>query len=113
MEEIDEIQLAANPVLVVRPNSVLGLENIRQRTCKLSFLCYNWLELREAPKVKLIFEAAAVFVVSVVVLFILALLRSGGRATGIGVLQVHGILFMYVGVLYLLAGLLMRFAIRD
>lgn len=36
---------------------------------------------------KLIVEAVAIFVVSAVLLFIFAMLRSGGRATGIGVLQ--------------------------
>jgi hypothetical protein len=56
--------------------------------------------------------AVVIFVVSVVVLFIVSMFTSGGKATGIGVLRLHGIVFMYVGALYLLAGLIMRFAIR-
>jgi len=61
---------------------------------------------------KTLFTAAVIFVVSVVVLFTVAMLTSGGRATGVGVLKVYGGLFMFVGALYLLAGLIMRFAIR-
>lgn len=60
----------------------------------------------------LIVKAVAIFVVSVAVLLIFAMLTSGGRATGIAVLKLYGITFMYVGALYFLAGLLMRFTIR-
>jgi hypothetical protein len=56
--------------------------------------------------------ALVVFVVSVVVLFVMIMLTSGGKATGLGVLKLHGMVFIYVGALYLLAGLIMRFAIR-
>lgn len=61
---------------------------------------------------KIVIAAVVIFVVSVVVLFILTMLTSGGKATGIVVLKLHGITFMYVGALYFLAGLIMRFAIR-
>ena len=61
---------------------------------------------------KIVIAAVVIFVVSVVVLFIVSMLTSGGKATGIGVLKLHGIMFMYVGALYFLAGLIMRFAIR-
>jgi hypothetical protein len=60
---------------------------------------------------KTVVAAVVTFVVSVVVLFIVSMLTSGGKATGIGVLKLHGIMFMYVGALYLLTGLIMRFAI--
>jgi hypothetical protein len=60
---------------------------------------------------KTVVAAAVTFVVSVVVLFILSMLTGGGKATGTGVLKLDGIMFMYVGALYLLAGLIMRFAI--
>lgn len=65
---------------------------------------------------KSVVAALAIFVVSVVVLYVLLMVSeftSGRavRATGVGVLRVHGITFMYVGALYLLAGLIMRFGI--
>jgi hypothetical protein len=61
---------------------------------------------------KSVVAALVVFVVSVVVLFVVAMLTSGGKATDIDVLRMKGIMFIYVGVLYFLAGLIMRFAIR-
>lgn len=56
--------------------------------------------------------AVVIFVVSLVVLFIVTMLTSGGKASGLGVLRLSGITLMYVGGLYFLAGLIMRFAIR-
>ena len=61
---------------------------------------------------KSVVAALVVFVVSVVVLFVVTMLTSGGKATGIGALRWHGIMFMYVGALYFLAGLIMQFAFR-
>lgn len=60
----------------------------------------------------IVVAALVVFVVSLVVLFVVSMLTSGGKATGIGVLRLYGMVFMYVGALYFLAGLVMRFAIR-
>ena len=99
------------PAVVLSANPRRRRENVRHGTCKLSFLCHYRLLLRKA-KMNLIVKAVAIFVVSVAVLLIFAMLTSGGRATGIAVLKLYGITFMYVGALYFLAGLLMRFTIR-
>ena len=62
---------------------------------------------------KLIVRAVVIFVVSLVILIAFRLLTgSATRATGIGVLKLDGIVLVYVGALYLLIGLILRFAIR-
>jgi len=63
--------------------------------------------------VKPILAGLVIFVISVVILLVFkALTGESGRASGHAVINLWGITFMFVGALYFVSGLVMRFVIH-